>query len=234
MRSRPADNPCNLAKSPPRQIGILELHLLLFSNVLSRFVPCLKLFCNSYKCSCTNIQKNTCKVKRGHQLFAKNLSMPKKEHRKADSKEDLGGRLREFLALKFSTLTAASEAFGKVATYFTSYVNGHASPGRETLSWLAAQGLNLNWLLTGEGAMLSTEEKTEPHHPPAEHVAEPPGHYEGTGLPHLGKAMAGFPDSILNTAKNELLEVDSDRVSITIDTADGRHVIIIANRPKRN
>ena len=143
--------------------------------------------------------------------------------------ESRGDRLKAFLKARFQTVSAAAEAYGKAGSYFNNYLNGQSMPGGEVLTWLAEQGLNVNWLLSGEGSMLSGA-GAEPYHPPS--ITREPQTPTGTGIPHLGDAMAGFPESVLNTAKNQLLEVTSDRVTITIDATDGRHIIVIANRPK--
>lgn len=69
----------------------------------------------------------------------------------------IGKRLDEFANEMYGSVTGLSKKLRQVSDKKTSiykYVNDERSPGTSVLIPLARLGMNLNWLLTGEGEML--------------------------------------------------------------------------------
>lgn len=72
------------------------------------------------------------------------------------SVETAGDRLREFAKEVFGSQTALADAIDMGRSRISDYTSGRRVPGGDVLAKLAAAGLNVNWLLTGEGGMLAT------------------------------------------------------------------------------
>ena len=73
--------------------------------------------------------------------------------KKSVEPETVGSRLREFAKSRFKTLTAFGEAVGLAPSRVSDYVNDRNSPNPEQLQRFAEVGLNIHWLLTGDGDM---------------------------------------------------------------------------------
>jgi transcriptional regulator with XRE-family HTH domain len=69
----------------------------------------------------------------------------------------LGARIRQLLDL-YPDRRAAAEVAGKSVDMLTSYMRGRVAPSFDALSRLAdAKGVSLDWLASGEGAMLISD-----------------------------------------------------------------------------
>jgi len=72
----------------------------------------------------------------------------------------IGERMKTFLLHRFGTITNAAKAYeNKASNYFQPYFKNTSVPGGELLNRFAEWGCNLNWLMSGEGAMLIQDEK---------------------------------------------------------------------------
>lgn len=70
----------------------------------------------------------------------------------------IGGRLREALAERGMSLAALSEKAKLVYSSVQNYVADKQSPGAEALTKISREtGINIHWLLTGEGEMFLKE-----------------------------------------------------------------------------
>ena len=78
-----------------------------------------------------------------------NIQEPKKGGGKGENL--IGLRLREFARERFGTVAEMERDTGKGLNFFQHYVEGKSKPGSELLTLLANKGLNVQWLLTGEG-----------------------------------------------------------------------------------
>ncbi|MDY0163407.1 helix-turn-helix domain-containing protein [Desulfobotulus sp.] len=72
---------------------------------------------------------------------------------------DVKDRIREWRQALGLTQAAFSEQTGVPLRTIKGYESGERSPGMEALASIAKTGVNLNWLLTGEGNMRNKEEK---------------------------------------------------------------------------
>lgn len=72
---------------------------------------------------------------------------------------DVKDRIREWRQALGLTQAAFSEQAGVPLRTIKGYESGERSPGMDALASIAKTGVNLNWLLTGEGSMRSGEEK---------------------------------------------------------------------------
>src|SRR5258706_12336164 len=68
----------------------------------------------------------------------------------------IGKRLKEFARSKFSGVAQMERAIDRGVNFFGPYIDGKSKPGSEILRLLAEQGLNVNWLLTGDGSMYTS------------------------------------------------------------------------------
>jgi transcriptional regulator with XRE-family HTH domain len=66
---------------------------------------------------------------------------------------DIGLRLKEWRANLNATQVAFAMQIGVDAGQYRKYEQGRTVPGGEVLTAIAKTGVNLNWLLTGEGPM---------------------------------------------------------------------------------
>ncbi len=73
----------------------------------------------------------------------------------------IGERLKEFAQIQYGTIKEMSEVFSFNPNLISTYVNNRSVPGGLILSTLAKAGCNINWLLTGEGEMLTNQAITE-------------------------------------------------------------------------
>jgi len=55
----------------------------------------------------------------------------------------------------------ASSKFGIPASTYRKYESGPSEPGSDALAGIARTGINVNWLLTGDGAMLLSDIKPQ-------------------------------------------------------------------------
>ena len=72
----------------------------------------------------------------------------------------IGKRLEEFAAKHYRTVTNLNKEVSDISQKKTSlykYIKDERAPGSTILVPLAQLGVNLNWLLTGEGNMLYNE-----------------------------------------------------------------------------
>lgn len=72
---------------------------------------------------------------------------------------DVKDRIREWRQALGLTQAAFSEQTGVPLRTIKGYESGERSPGMDALASIAKTGVNLNWLLTGEGSMRSDEER---------------------------------------------------------------------------
>lgn len=84
----------------------------------------------------------------------------------------VGERIRAFAKARYRTQVKFSEAVGMAEAAISNLVNERQMPGPETLTKFAAVGMNLNWLLTGEGDM-NAAASTYPQSFPVSVVHEP-------------------------------------------------------------
>ena len=71
-----------------------------------------------------------------------------------DKKLEIGLRIKEFGENKFPSIASFSRSIGMNNRQgLNPYLKGRSFPGGEMLSKLVELGCNINWLLTGEGAM---------------------------------------------------------------------------------
>jgi hypothetical protein len=73
--------------------------------------------------------------------------------------KNVGMRLKTFLRIRFDKMLDAEKSMGISSGNFSPYMRGESKLGSGMLTWLAEQGCNINWLLTGEGAMLRDDEE---------------------------------------------------------------------------
>jgi len=74
--------------------------------------------------------------------------------------ETIGDRLKQYIKQNFSNIKEFSMATGISQNQLSFYLNNVRIPGGEILKKFAETGLNINWLLTGEGEMLTTKTVT--------------------------------------------------------------------------
>lgn len=82
-------------------------------------------------------------------------------------KAEVGERLKRFAQEKFGSLRAFAEVVGTNSNQLSFYTTGKRMPGGELLAkFYDLAGMNINWLLTGEGPMEAQEyrEGTEGNH----------------------------------------------------------------------
>ena len=65
----------------------------------------------------------------------------------------LGDRIREFAKARFKTQSKFATEVGMAEQAISNLINGRQLPSTETLQRFAAVGMNVNWLLTGDGPM---------------------------------------------------------------------------------
>lgn len=65
--------------------------------------------------------------------------------------DDFGGRLKKIRGIFNLTQTQIAEKTGSSAAAFGQYEKGEKIPGGKVLAGLAQVGVNINWLLTGQG-----------------------------------------------------------------------------------
>lgn len=92
--------------------------------------------------------------------------------------EDLGARIKQFAKAAYGTQTALAKEIGTTSGQLSDYVSGRKSPGTEILRRLAIAGLNIHWLLTGEGEMLAADNVSGPRLVSPEEI-EPHGEITG-------------------------------------------------------
>lgn len=71
--------------------------------------------------------------------------------------EDLGGRLKRARETLGYAQKGIAEAVGSKLRSWQDYEAGKKVPGSQVIAGLARLGINANWVLTGEGAMLQAE-----------------------------------------------------------------------------
>lgn len=79
--------------------------------------------------------------------------------------ETIGGRLRAWRQSRTKTQAEISDLTGIPVDTWKKYEGDIRAPGSEALSLMVKAGLNLNWLMTGEGDMKWGADDTPP--PPA-------------------------------------------------------------------
>lgn len=142
----------------------------------------------------------------------------------------VAARLRDYIEKAgLSQPAAAAKAGNMPLPSFKDYVAGNRMPGGEALASLALLGINLNWLLSGNGGMLVLDEA----HPAV--GAQGAQLYQGSAAP-AGSVLAltavpyrvGLVDSLLLEQVIaiflEYLDANKDRVRID----RGRHAAVIA------
>lgn len=77
--------------------------------------------------------------------------------------EDLGARLKRVRGMFDLTQSQLAEKTGSSAAALGQYEKGEKIPGGKALAGLAQSGVNINWLLTGQGSPkeISLEEKLQ-------------------------------------------------------------------------
>ncbi len=75
--------------------------------------------------------------------------------------EQIGARLKLWRKKLGYTQAAFSELLGLHLSVLKKYETGHNTPGGEALAAIASTGLNINWLLTGEGPMAMSDSSTD-------------------------------------------------------------------------
>lgn len=73
----------------------------------------------------------------------------------------IGYRLRVVSNLKFNTITDFAKYLGMKQASLYDYLNDNSKPGAELLIKISHLGINLEWLLTGEGGMLTEKAARE-------------------------------------------------------------------------
>ncbi len=68
--------------------------------------------------------------------------------------ETLHERLKNFIKYRYDSIKQFANEAGFKPSTINDYVNGYALPGAEALKKFAMTGLNINWLLTGQGLMI--------------------------------------------------------------------------------
>lgn len=69
--------------------------------------------------------------------------------------DTINGRLKEFRRIVFPSNSAMARALGMSPSNLQKYLSGEMNPGNTVLDKLYRLGLNINWLLTGEGSMFA-------------------------------------------------------------------------------
>lgn len=69
--------------------------------------------------------------------------------------ESIGNRLRQYALSEHGSLKAFSDAIGMHPGNVQKYINDKREPGAKLLKTLLDDGLNVQWLLTGEGGMFA-------------------------------------------------------------------------------
>ncbi len=144
------------------------------------------------------------------------------------SKKMIGARMKEFLSVRFENFSVAAEAFGKTPTYFHSYFRGVSMPGGDVLAWLAEQGCNTNWLLSGEGAMLMEDEEERQRQ--EKYAMEQAAQARATPLHYVGGVRAGYPDTVTNPPNQVIAAAEiiimNDHTLVYI-TPEGERIMVV-------
>jgi transcriptional regulator with XRE-family HTH domain len=69
----------------------------------------------------------------------------------------IGQRLSDFIESVKKNQTQAAKELNVAPKTLNSVILGHSKPGYKVLEPLARLGVNINWLLTGEGEMMRSE-----------------------------------------------------------------------------
>jgi transcriptional regulator with XRE-family HTH domain len=77
----------------------------------------------------------------------------------ADPMHTIGDRLRHYAITQCGTLKCLAEELSMAPANLSKYVRGKNEPGVKLLRTLARHGMNVHWLITGEGRMLAGESR---------------------------------------------------------------------------
>lgn len=73
--------------------------------------------------------------------------------------ETIGERLKIFAKVRFGSMKRLSEAIGERPDNLQKYAADKHQPGAKLLIKLAAEGLNVRWLLTGDESMYASDKR---------------------------------------------------------------------------
>ena len=140
----------------------------------------------------------------------------------------IGERMKMFLQSRFGTVTEAARAYdNKSSNYFQPYFTSKSVPGGELLAQFAEWGCNVNWLLTGDGAMTLEEEEAR-----LEHEREMQSRLSSMQSVQLNAATAraGIPPTIDNPPDEVIVAREFRAVndySVMVTTQEGKRILYV-------
>lgn len=101
----------------------------------------------------------------------------------------VGSRLRIFAKARYRTLTAFAEVIGITVSQVSDWANDRNAPTATALMKFAGAGLNVHWLLTGEGDMMANP-------PRSASETDHEGEQTGSGTPGTEHPAGVDPDDL--------------------------------------
>ncbi len=112
-----------------------------------------------------------------------------------DKREEISLRLKSAADTLFGGVSGLAEIWGVQKEGIYSYFRGERMAGSELLSRLCAAGLNINWLLTGEGEMALAYDKRK-------------GKTKSIQIPVVANVQCGVPSAEFTANADKNMEFD--------------------------
>lgn len=118
----------------------------------------------------------------------------------------IGDRIRTFAKSRFGSVAELTRSIGKGRNFLGSYVENRAKPGSVILIAIGEAGCNINWLLTGEGAMLRKVESS---------------------VQFIGDVNTGAPLTVAEQAATQVIFGAIEAMTLTMVTGDGKRILVV-------